>query len=400
MAVSFLICLSHSRWPSARKGCRALTLFDRYLLKRFLSVFAICIAATFGLFVVFDAFTNADEFQDGESGTGTMLLRMAEHYFYQLFPFLDLIGPILVVIAAMGTFALLLRHSEIYPVLSAGVPTWRLAVPVVLGTVGVILLLTINQEVIIPRIAHRLQADRSVGQGSFQVMKPARDFMSSIEISGKRLSLATRRIENAQFLLPVPTIVAAPVTLQAEQAIQLPARGRRPAGWLLRKAQPSYSQLTAANSGLLTERGLSLVFATKDPDDLFVATDVTVDQLHNRTSSFRFLSTGELVQRIRNPAFGLVSIQLQTRHLHERLTRPFLILASVLVAIPLTIRRESRGLLLNMATACGVLGILYVLTQAAPYLGRFSMTSVEFAAWLPVMLSGVCAAWLADRVQT
>ena len=37
--------------------------FDRYILRRFWHVFAIGFVATFGLYVVFDAFTNADEYQ-------------------------------------------------------------------------------------------------------------------------------------------------------------------------------------------------------------------------------------------------------------------------------------------------------------------------------------------------
>ena len=34
--------------------------FDRYLLKRYLHVFAIGFIATYGLYIVFDAFSNAD----------------------------------------------------------------------------------------------------------------------------------------------------------------------------------------------------------------------------------------------------------------------------------------------------------------------------------------------------
>lgn len=360
---------------------------------------AIGFIAAYGLFVVFDAFSNADEFQDGGADTSTMLARMAEHYFYQAFPFLDLIGPILIVLAAMATFALLLRQSEIYPVLSAGIPAWRLAVPIVVGSVSIVLLLTVNQEIIIPRVAHRLQAARGMDQAAYHTVKPARDFVSNIEITGKRLFLAARRVEDAEFLLPVPTVATEPTTLQARQAIQLPARGQRPAGWLLREVTPRYAELTATRH-VLTEQGRQLLFPTRDARDLFVTTDVTVDQLHNRTTSFRFLSTSELVQRIRNPAFGQVSNRLQTLHLHERLTRPLLILASVLIAIPLTMRKESRGLLMNMATAAGVLGLLYVLTQAAPYLGRLGFTSLELAAWLPVILCGACAAWFSEHVQT
>ena len=370
--------------------------FDRYLLKRLFHVFAIGVTALYGLYVVFDAFTNADEFQDRNAGrnTAVMLWRMSQHYFFQSFPFFDLVGPILIVLAAMAVFAMLQRQSEIYPVLSAGVPTWRLAVPVIVGTLTVILLLTANQELIIPNIADRLQAPRGTDKVSAHQVQTARDFVRNIEISGHSLFLAERRIDGAEFLLPVPELVHEPTTLRAKSAIQIPGHGTRPAGWLLRDVEQKFRDLT------LTEKARRLVFPTRTPNDMFVVSDVTIDQLHNRNTSFKYLSTGELVQRIRNPAYGLVSNRSQTLHLHERLTRPLFIMCCVLISIPLTLRRESRGLLLNTATCAGVLGVLFLVNQSSLYLGRLNIVSLDLAAWVPVLLCGICAAWYANSVQT
>jgi lipopolysaccharide export system permease protein len=93
------------------------TLFDRHLLKRFWHVFAIGFVATYGLYVVFDAFSNADEFQSGagEETTATVLRKMATHYFFQAFPFFDMVGPVLTVLAVVGVFALLQRSREFPP---------------------------------------------------------------------------------------------------------------------------------------------------------------------------------------------------------------------------------------------------------------------------------------------
>jgi lipopolysaccharide export system permease protein len=373
-----------------------LNTFDRYLLRRFYHVFAIAFTATYGLYVVFDAFTNADEFQDRTAGrsTGIMLWRMSQHYFFQTFPFFDLIGPILVVLAAVAVFAMLMRQSEIYPVLSAGVPTWRLAVPIIIGTLSVVLMLTANQEIIIPNIADRLQSPRGTDKSSAHQVQTARDFVRNLEISGHSLFLNERRIQQAEFLLPVPELVHEPTTLRAKSAIQIPGHNNRPAGWLLRDVAQDFQSLT------LTEKGRRLVFPTRTQNDLFVVSDVTIDQLHNRSTSFKYLSTGELVQRIRNPAYGLVSNRSQSLHLHERLTRPLLILCSVLISIPLTLRRESRGLLLNAATCAGVLAILFLVNQSLLYLGRLNVVSLDLAAWLPVLLCGICAAWFSSSVQT
>ena len=113
-----------------------MTLFDRYLLRRFLSVFLILFLSTFGLFTVIDGFTNMDEFQS----TGDLsdaLQRIGEYYFLQTSIFLEMVGAILSIVSAMVVFAMLQKHSEIHPILAAGIPTYRLAVPILLGTLCV-----------------------------------------------------------------------------------------------------------------------------------------------------------------------------------------------------------------------------------------------------------------------
>jgi len=371
-----------------------LNTFDRYILRRFWHVFAIGFVATFGLYVVFDAFTNADEFQADASGTVDMLGRMSLHYFFQAFPFFDLVGPILVVLAAMGVFALLQRQSEIYPVLSAGIPTWRLAVPIVVGTLTIVLGLTINQELIIPSVADRLQAPRGNDSATMNVVQTARDHARNIEITGQSLHLGERRIDQAEFLLPVPDVVLEPTTIRAEKAVQFAADGPRPAGWLLTGVSQKYRDL------ILTDAGKTVAYPFPTEDDLYIVSDVTIDQLYNRSTSFKYLSTVELVQRIRNPAFGIVSIRNQTLHLHERLTRPLLILFSVLIAIPMTMKRESRGLLANMATCTAILGFLFLVTQVSMQLGRLNIVDLDLAAWIPVVICGATTSWLSGSVQT
>jgi lipopolysaccharide export system permease protein len=372
------------------------TLFDRHLLNRFWHVFAIGFIATYGLYVVFDAFSNADEFQTGTAAesTATVLMKMSLHYFFQAFPFFDMVGPILAVLAVIGVFALLQRSREIYPILSAGTPSWRLAVPIIVGTLTIELCLAVNQELIIPNIAERLQANRGEGGTAMHDVQPARDYVTNIEISGERLRISERKVLNARFLLPVPLQVIEPTTLKAKEAIQIPASTNRPAGWLLREPEPLYEDLT------LTAEGDRRILKAPSSDDLFVVTDVTIDQLHNRTRSFKYLSTSQLIHRIRNPAYGRVTIRSQSVHLHERLARPFLILISVLIAIPLTLRRESHSLLLNIAVCTLTLGGLFLVTQASVHLGRLNVIDIELAAWIPIVICGTCAAWLSGLVQT
>ena len=90
-----------------------LSTFDRYLIRRFLYVFAIFFASTMGLFVIIDAFTHADEFQvrgggGADAGLMPLLTKVGMHYLYQSSIFFDLVAPFLAIISVMTVLTMLL----------------------------------------------------------------------------------------------------------------------------------------------------------------------------------------------------------------------------------------------------------------------------------------------------
>ncbi len=372
------------------------TTFDRYLLRRFFHVFFIGIFATYGLYIVIDAFSNIDGFQDRNQGQGTsvVLAKMAEYYLYQSVLFFDQIGPILAVISVMVVLALLQRHSEIHPILSAGVPTFRLVVPLIVGVVLVNAVLTFNQELLIPRIAHRLSAPRGMDDSDAQRVDPVRDFKSSIEITGRELFVGRRMLRHAVFVLPVPGVVHELTTVKAAEAYHRKRTSQHPAGWLLRGVSPRLEQIP------LTANGKKILLPQANGDEIFVVTDVRVDQLNSPHTAYKFLSTPELMRRVRSPSFGLVSVRSLSLHLHERLTRPLLNIIVVLLTVPLIVRKEGTGLVANLATCTAVMALVFVVAQGFLYLGKASLVAPDVAAWAPIILSGSVSAWLSGLVQT
>src|SRR5690606_12437881 len=125
-------------------------------------VYVILFLTGFGLFVVIDVFANIDDFTEGRDDMLGLVAAMAGFYGYQSSLFFDLIGSILAVVATMAVFALLQKHSEIHPILAAGIPTWRLILPILVGTVLVTGAIVLNKELVLPRIYHMLQAPRGV----------------------------------------------------------------------------------------------------------------------------------------------------------------------------------------------------------------------------------------------
>lgn len=377
-----------------------MTTFDRYLLRRFWHVFGIGYFATVGLYVIFDGFTNVDAFQTRAkvgSSVLTLLGQMAQHYACQTTLLFDMVGPILTVISTMVVFAMLQKNREIHPILSAGVPTFRLIVPMLVGTLLVNGLLMVNQEVLFPRLSAELLKPIGTTSADGQTVKTQRDFSSHIEIAGQHLFLADQRLLNAEFLLPAPEIVTEITTLKAGNATYHRKSKQLPAGWLLKESNPKYDDLR------LTPAGLKVILPMDDSNDLFVKSDVGSDLLLDGTmaaSSYRYQSTLDLVERLRNPSFSVMTTRTQTLHLHERLTRSLANLLAVCLSVPLVLRKESFSLITNMAICCLVMVAMIGVKEGSVYFGRMNWIPQDLAVWLPIIVCGGLIAWFSDRVQT
>lgn len=374
-----------------------MTTFDRYLLFRFFHVFGILFSSTFGLFVVIDGFTNIDGFQEGRAGLGEMLPAMAQYYLYQSSLFFGLIAPTLNVITVMVVFALLVKNSELHPILAAGVPTYRLAIPCVLGAVIVNVLAFANQEQVIPRIAHKLEAERNnaaaAGKSEGKKVRPLYDRKTHIHISGEELLLSDGLLKKPSFVLPVPEVAAELTTIKAAAAEYVTKTDQHPAGWILRGADPTVDEIE------LSEFGRRHIRPLEDPADVFVESDISFEHLYN-SGSHAYASMPVLLSQIRNPSYDLISVRAKKLHFHGRLTAPLVNILAVLMTIPLVVKREGVGLVANMAVCTLSLAMVFGVIQLCAYLAGANLIAADTASWCPVIATGTTAAWLTGSVQT
>ncbi len=370
------------------------TTFDRYLLIRYSYVFAVFFAATMGLFTVMDGFSNMDAFQK-KDGTVGMLGRMGMHYVYQSSLIFDLVGPSLSVIAVMIVLAMLLKHNEFYPVLAAGVPTYRIAQPLALGVLAVAGLLFANQELIIPNVAQHLQSIQGATASDARKFDPQYDTQTLIFVSGKELIPAQHRILKPAFVLSTPNIVTDyEPELQGDYAEYRLAQGNRPAHWLLKNYSPPFDKRK------LTAAGRNVVITHKNGKDLILVIGLTFDQLQNRSTGFRYLSTLDLLHRIQYPSAHASSTRAQIMNLHGRFTRPVVSLISVFLVIPLILRKERDNIATNIAICTLVLALVLGIGQGMEFLGQTSLVKPEIAAWTPIFIGGTLASWLTGTVKT
>lgn len=370
--------------------------FDRYLLRSFLHTFVVCFVALFGLVVVIDLLENLDEFIDRNEGKGleSLLTRIGWFYGYQSILFLDRAGPALTIISVVVVLILFQRSGELHPLLSAGVSMRRILAPLVFATIGINGLLVLNQELVVPRFAYHALEGRGVTSKQGPEVESAYDHLTRIQIDGKKLLPAKKTIEFAEFVLPAPGIVEELTTLKAEKAKFRRGHQGRPTGWYLVHVTPSFRDLP------LTESGREIIFDEPDIDGVFVATALAPDQLYKRTSSYTMLSSSELMLRIQNPAFGLVSVHRLVLHLHSRFLQPLLNIIAVLLTIPLMVRRESLGLVVDSGICALLQGIMFGVIQVCQFLGGSLILPPDLAAWLPVIIGGCLVTIVGGQLRT
>jgi lipopolysaccharide export system permease protein len=186
--------------------------------------------------------------------------------------------------------------------------------------------------------------------------------------------------------------VLTPIT--AREAVSIEAGPDQPAGWLLSDFKPALETMP------LTPLGQRLISPGSEPGTLFIRTDITFDQLYRRDSSFEYLSTADLVTRVRNPSYNHRSIRTQSLYIHSRLTKPLMNLVVLMVGVPFIVRKESVSLLRNVGMCASMLGVMFAVNEGFVYLAKFNLLSPESAVWAPIILWGGFAAWSSAKIKT
>ncbi len=366
---------------------------DQHLFWRFLLIVVQIFAALYGMYVVIDGFTNFDNFQDSlqHASLFEFWTQFIWHYALHTSLVFQMVASTLGILGMLIVFAQL-RQGELYPILSSGVPTIRIALPIFWGVLVLNGLMIANQECLLPKLADHLQASQH-GQnaGALQKVSPSYD-QRLIYFAAERLSPSEHALLNATITLPHPHLVSEPTTLQVEKAVCLPRRSGKPAGWQLYGLSPPLSQLR------LTPQGQQLLHP--DSEGTFLISEMTWDQLRAGRESGRFLSTIELTTRLRHPPLGATNVKLQRYELHTRLTAPMVNLALIFVVMPLMLRKESQSVVLDIFSTLIVIAMIGVLAGVGQFLCGYGLLRSDMAAWLPVICAGICACLLSSRLKT
>lgn len=118
---------------------------DRYILREWLKIFALSIAATMGLLVLNDMYSNFADLMDYQAGVGKILL-----YYLVLLPaFLPIVLPIALLLSLLFALGNLHRNSEFIALRATGFSTGRITRTIwICGAILSFVLLFLNARVV------------------------------------------------------------------------------------------------------------------------------------------------------------------------------------------------------------------------------------------------------------
>ena len=375
-------------------------IIDRYLLRQFISVFFICWCSLTGLYIVFDAFSNLDEFMHYAEKHGSLLGLMGSFYAYRSIYFFDRTSAILAMISAMFTVTWIQRHNELTALMAAGISRRRVVLPVIAAAICVSIGSTANRELVIPRLRTELARNPKDLMGeAAQELRPRYDNTTDILFRGQQTFANEQRIHEPNFLLPT-SLDADSRQISANDCYFQPANAKHSAGYLFRGVKQPLE--------LLKEPSLKLgkrpiVITPPDApgwlaaDECFIVSEVSFEQLCGGQAWRQFSSTPDLVAGLHNPSldFG-ADIRVA---IHSRLVQPFLDVTLLFLGLPLVLSRENRNMFMAIGLCVLLVAGFMVLVMGCQYLGSSYLLDPALASWLPLMIFVPTGVAMYDRVD-
>lgn len=371
-------------------------LIDRYVTRAQANAFVIVFISLAGLYFVFDAFTNMDEFSVHAAKAGGLIRVLASFYGYRLIWFFDTTSPVIALASGMFALSWLERHNELTALLAAGVSRWRIARPILVFAAAVSLMAATSREFVIPKIrqgfartAQDLVGDRSAP------FEARYDHRTEILFRGRSAQSGPMRIEGPSLLMP-PQLGDFGPQIDAFDAVWKPSDASHPAGFLL-----SGVSEPADIDGLPSlDRGGKPIVITKSaadwlqPGQCFVVSDVTFEQLVGSTNWSQYSSTPELVRAVSNPSLG-VGPDIPLR-VHARFIAPLLDMSLMLLGIPLVLGPARRGVFVAVGLCVGMTVVFFLVVLGSHALAAGDLLSPATAAWMPLLFLAPLAAWRAQ----
>jgi LPS export ABC transporter permease LptG/LPS export ABC transporter permease LptF len=365
-------------------------ILDEYVLREFLTTFAMVLVSFVLLLLVFTFFELLGDIIRNRTPlvtVGEYLINLTPSMVYN-------ITPPAVLVAVLVTFGVLTRTNEFTAMKATGISLYRVMVPILVVAAILAVALFLFDESYLPAANRRQEALRSVIKG-----RPAQTFLRPDRkwIFGRQEPGKPGRIFYYQFFDPAQDRFANltvfefnPENFSLSRRIFAASAHWEPqlhqwvfeTGWERRfdgEAVSSYSQFNVESFPEITEQPQYF----------------TKQALQSQEMTF-----GELERYIRDLGQSGFDTKQLSVQLNLKLAYPLVTLVMAVLAIPFALTMGKRGSLTGIATAIGLAIAFWVLKGMFEGLGNVNFLPTLLAAWSPDLLFGLAGAYLLLRTPT
>ncbi len=401
-----------------------MTILDRYIARQYLINTLLLLVLLFSFVVMVDVSINLSRFlrtagdmvgtEGGQDPVRRAIVAVLLVVYLWGPRLLQLYNYVLglVLIGAMGfTFSQLVRSREIVAMLAGGVSLWRVARPVVVVAVLLCGLQVLNQELLIPRIAHLLTRDAG-SRGDRQVDA----FPVRLTVDGGGRIIQAQRFRPATSSLEQVNIwersAQGRVTrrISADSAVYEPAVGAAGGAWRLVNPRvtpfafinPQAAGAQGGAGGAGGAGGLSaaeLEVLRTPPTRLVTDLSPTTLLVNQFKTISQALSWGQIMQVLTTPGVRAETSERLLRIGLGRVSGIICTLLSLAIAMPFFLTREPKNMVLQ-SLKCAPVAIVTslgaVLAAALPIPGL----PAAAAAFIPVAILAPLAIAAATSIKS
>jgi lipopolysaccharide export system permease protein len=361
---------------------------DRQMIRGYLKAYFVCLVSLLSLYIVVDLFTNLDDFihNNSDNGLAKVVQRIGSYYGFRLPQFFDRLCEAIVLLAGMFTVAMMQRNNEQIPLLSAGVSTHRIVTPIITSACFMMMMTTLNQELVIPRIRYRLSLERSDQEGTREVGVYGHFEPNLIHLEGDRAVRKDKLVHNLRCTIP-ETIDGNLYHICAKEAKYREGDQPHKGTWELIGCTPTKLDPIPG------------ILDVKDEGRYFLHTrNVDFEALTRDHKWFQLVSTWELYQELQRPdstRLAMIAVLF-----HTRLTRPLLGMVLIVMGLSVILRDQTRNVIISSGMCVVLCALFFTGVYACKMLGDNEFISPALAAWMPVLVFGPFAIVMFDAVQT
>lgn len=369
---------------------------DRYIARNFLTGYLISFFVLIGLCITLDLFVNIDEFveQSGQ-GKGVMIRNIVSYYGPQTALWFRHLAGMITVIASVFSLARMTKNNELIAVMSSGISLKRILAPILFLAVLLTGLQVLDEEYLIPRLAHRLTVSRD------EIGQPRRYsfwFLSDPEgnlLCGRDYDKTSQSLADVFVILRQREAGSARWTvlgqLEAERAVYDASRK----GWVLQKGR---------RMNVLAEDAEPTALTSVETVDFFASGLVPEEiPLRCQEGYKSLLNLAQIEALLTNPGTRKTDVAELILQKHSRIVDPIMNLIMLMVALPVLICRDPKeiksAIFVSFLTtlSCFLAIFLCKLFATESFGGR---VWPEFWVWAPVFVFLPIAFLQIDSMKT